>query len=175
MDRSQIDENYMKSSSIHIHQVDYHNTDDTAALMILLNAYAKDAMGGGQALSTYTQQHLIERLQQVDGALSLLAYDKGVPVGLLNAFKGFSTFAAKPLFNIHDIVVISSHRKQGIAQQLLASCEKIAQSQGCCKLTLEVLSGNRVAKNSYQQFGFHQYVLDESVGKAEFWEKKIEA
>lgn len=130
-------------------------------------------MGGGKPLKDYVQQHLIERLQQVPGAISLLAYDGEAPVGLLNAFTGFSTFAAKPLVNIHDIVVVDTYRGQGIAKQLLRECELIAKEQGCCKLTLEVLAANHIAKASYQRFGFNAYVLSENDGAAEFWEKKL--
>lgn len=158
---------------IQIQRVDYNNLHHAKALIYLLNAYAEDPAGGGKPLADEVKENLIERLQTVSGAVSLLAYSGGEPVGLLNALAGFSTFAAKPLINIHDLVVLKTHRGQGIAQQLLDTCETIAKQQGCCKLTLEVLSGNAVAKKSYQQFGFNHYALDESYGVAEFWEKKL--
>ena len=43
--------------------VDYHNPTQAADLMMLLNAYAKDSMGGGEPLSDYVQQNLITQLQ----------------------------------------------------------------------------------------------------------------
>ncbi|MFT5906124.1 MAG: ribosomal protein S18 acetylase RimI-like enzyme, partial [Cryomorphaceae bacterium] len=42
-----------------------------------------------------------------------------------------------------------------------------------CKITLEVLSKNEVAKSAYQKFGFSGYELDPEAGKALFWEKPI--
>ena len=56
-------------------------------------------------------------------------------VGLIDCFAGFSTFAAKPLLNVHDIVVHASRRGQGIAQALLAwagqrAGEALARQQG---------------------------------------------
>ena len=51
--------------------------------------------------------------------------------------------------------------------------EEIAISKGCCKLTLEVLSGNAVAKASYEKFGFSGYELDPKVGNALFWQKSL--
>jgi hypothetical protein len=42
---------------------------------------------------------------------------------------------------------------------------------GCCKLTLEVLSGNTTAQTSYQRFGFAQYQLDPAAGQALFMQK----
>jgi len=38
---------------------------------------------------------------------------------------------------------------QGISQMMLEKVEEIAKEKGCCKITLEVLSNNEVAKSSY--------------------------
>ncbi|MFT5635935.1 MAG: hypothetical protein ACI89T_001390 [Cognaticolwellia sp.] len=40
-------------------------------------------------------------------------------------------------------------------------------------MTLEVLEGNKVAKNAYQKVGFGSYVLDPEMGQAVFWQKKL--
>ena len=90
-----------------------------------------------------------------------------------NCFEGFSTFAAKPLVNIHDLAVSQNFRGMGISQLLLNKVEEVAREKGCCKVTLEVLSGNQTAINSYQKFGFRQYELDPEKGQAQFWEKKL--
>ena len=88
-------------------------------------------------------------------------------------FEGFSTFACKPLLNIHDIIVAKAHRGHGIAKSLLAKAEEIALSLGCCKLTLEVLEGNIVAQAAYKASGFAGYALDLKMGMALFWQKKL--
>ena len=49
--------------------------------------------------------------------------------------------------------------------------EAHARAIGCCKLTLEVLSGNMVATRAYLRFGFAQYALDPAVGHAMFMQK----
>ncbi len=51
--------------------------------------------------------------------------------------------------------------------------ENIAISKGCCKLTLEVLEGNRVTQSSYSKFGFSDYELDPKMGRALFWQKVL--
>jgi len=43
--------------------------------------------------------------------------------------------------------------------------------RGCCKLTLEVLTGNLVALRSYERFGFAPYALDPAAGQASFMQK----
>jgi hypothetical protein len=53
------------------------------------------------------------------------------------------------------------------------STENFGKSKGCCKITLEVLSGNSNAKAAYTAAGFEGYELDPSSGCAEFWQKKI--
>ena len=45
--------------------------------------------------------------------------------------------------------------------------------RGCCKLTLEVLDNNFIAKALYKKFGFSDYQLDPEYGNALFWEKKL--
>ena len=72
---------------------------------------------------------------------------------------------------MHKIAVRSDCRGQGIGQALLAALEAYARALGCCKLTLEVLSGNAVATRSYLRFGFAQYALDPAVGHAMFMQK----
>ena len=41
---------------------DYNNPQHAAAILELLSLYARDPMGGGQDLSDYVRQHLIEQL-----------------------------------------------------------------------------------------------------------------
>ncbi|AFU99974.1 GNAT family N-acetyltransferase [Simiduia agarivorans] len=159
--------------SLDIQLVDYHNAQQAADLVALLNAYARDPMGGGEALSDYTQQHLIEQLRATPNALSLIAYLDNEAVGLLNAFQSLSTFAAKPLFNIHDLAVTPSARGQGVASALMGKLENIARARGACKITLEVLSGNLTAKALYERQGFKSYQLDPAMGQAEFLQKYL--
>jgi GNAT superfamily N-acetyltransferase len=143
------------------------------AIIYLLNEYAKDKMGGGAELSAFVQDNLITQLRQRQGVHIVLAFAEGAPAGLAISFEGFSTFACKPLLNIHDIVVATEYRGRGIAKRLLAMTEEVARGLGCCKLTLEVLQGNLVAQAAYTACGFAGYELDPGMGKAMFWQKKL--
>ncbi len=160
-------------NSLTIHTVDYHNPEECAVLVQLLDHYARDPMGGGTPLSPRVKAALGPALARQPGALSLVAYQDGEPVGLLNAFAGFSTFECKPLLNIHDMVVLPHWRGRGVCQALLAELECIAISRGCGKLTLEVLEGNTVAQAAYRRAGFTGYELDPRMGKALFWQKSL--
>lgn len=159
--------------ALQIVRVDFAQPAHPGHFLQLMGHYADDPMGGGQGLSEAVGQQLICRLPQRPDWVGLLAYWGPEPVGLMNAFEGFSTFAARPLLNIHDMVVQRDWRGQGIAQALLAATESLARQRGCCKLTLEVLSNNREALQAYERFGFAPYQLDPVAGQALFLEKKF--
>ena len=156
---------------ITVRRADYASALDRTALVDLLGAYAIDPMGGGAPLADEVRASLCDRLAQVPLAISFIAWLEGEAVGLVNCFEGFSTFKARPLLNVHDLVVLPAHRARGVGQALLAAAQKHAQERGCCKLTLEVLSGNARALRSYERFGFAPYVLDPREGQALLMQK----
>lgn len=159
--------------SVEIVDVDYRDPRRGEHLVALLDAYARDPMGGGAPLPNDVKQRLLIDLANRPDALSVLAYVDGEPAGLINCFEGYSTFKAKPLINIHDVVVLPGFRGQRLAHRMLERVEAIARERGCCKLTLEVLSGNTVAQGVYQRFGFVSYELDAEAGQALFWQKPL--
>lgn len=162
------------SGELSIGFADYADPRQAEALVALLDAYARDPMGGGEPLSARTRAELPARLSQIPGAFSLLANLDGVPVGLATCFEGFSTFACRPLLNIHDLAVLPAWRGRGIGRALLVRVEAIARERDCCKLTLEVLQGNRAAQALYRTHGLRPYGLDPALGSAEFWQKNLE-
>ena len=131
--------------TLHTLHADYSDALHAAAIVQLLDAYAQDPAGGATALSEFAKQNLVQELAKRPQAFSVLAFDGHTPVGLVNCIEGFSTFACKPLVNVHDVVVLSSHRGLRVAEHMLALAEQIALKRGACKLTLEVLNGNASA------------------------------
>jgi GNAT superfamily N-acetyltransferase len=163
----------MSNYPIDIIDADLDSPHHARAILSLLNAYALDIMGGKEALSDHVQSHLIDELKKRPAAHVVLAFVDHEPAGLLIALEGFSTFSCKPLLNIHDVVVTHNYRGHGISKRLMGRAEEIARQTGCCKLTLEVLEGNQVAQNLYQSCGYEGYSLDQTMGKALFWQKKL--
>ena len=169
------------SDSITICRADYGNAHDAAALVALLDSYAREPAGGGVPLRDDVKQGLVEALGQRPQAFSVLAWATRpeaaggrVPVGLVNCFEGFSTFACQPLVNVHDVVVLPAWRGQRIAQRMLHLVEAIARERGACKLTMEVLSGNESALRAYAREGFAAYTLDPQMGQAQFLQKMLD-
>jgi ribosomal protein S18 acetylase RimI-like enzyme len=158
-------------SGVHVVLADYANPAHAAALVVLLDAYASDPAGGGEMLSDFAKQNLVRELAARPQAYSVLAFDGSQPVGLVNCIEGFSTFACKPLVNVHDVAVLASHRGRGIAEQMLALVESLARQRGAVKMTLEVLSGNHGAVRLYERIGYAGYQLDPAMGTARFMQK----
>lgn len=158
-------------SSIQIARTRYDDPAHASALVELLDAYAREPVGGGKPLSDFARANLVDALAARLFVFSVLAFDGEIPVGLVNAIEGFSTFACRPLVNVHDVIVLPSHRGRGIAAALFAEVEAIARERDACKLTLEVLSGNRAARSLYEKLGFDDYRLDPTMGHAQFMQK----
>ncbi|CAN7644409.1 GNAT family N-acetyltransferase [Acidovorax sp. LjRoot117] len=166
--------------AIHVRRVDFANARDARALVDLLDGYARDAAGGGKPLSDEVKQGLPAALRQRPQAFSVIAWAADaaaphgeVPVGLINCLEGFSTFACKPLVNVHDVAVAPGWRGHRIAQRMLQAVEVIARERGACKLTMEVLSGNHSALRAYEREGFAAYTLDPGMGQAQFLQKVL--
>ncbi|MFC6280553.1 MULTISPECIES: GNAT family N-acetyltransferase [Polaromonas] len=157
--------------SLRICRADYGDSAHAHALVSLLDAYAQDTAGGGQPLADEVKADLALELAARPQAFSVLAFDGQQAIGLVNCFEGFSTFACRPLVNVHDVVVLASHRGRRVGEQMLALVEQIARERGACKLTLEVLQGNRSAARLYERAGFAAYQLDPAMGSAQFLQK----
>lgn len=158
---------------IEIVQADYLNARHAKDMGFLLNHYAQDPMGGNAALPGEITENLASELHKRPYAFTVLCYVDNEPAGMVNCFEAFSTFAGKPLVNIHDVVVVKHYRGRKLAQAMLEKVEEIARDRGCCKLTMEVLEGNHPAKAVYRRLGFAGYELDPAMGKAVFWQKPL--
>lgn len=146
---------------------------DAEAVVMLLDAYARDPRGGGEPLPAQVQERLVPGLCAHPTARAWLAFDAGQPVGVCVGFGGFSTFRALPLLNIHDLAVLPAARGRGIGRALLAAAEAHARATGCCKLTLEVQEDNAPARALYARFGFRDVTYGAS-GPTRFLGKSLD-
>lgn len=162
----------IETATLTIGLADYADPRDAGDVVALLDAYARDPMGGGEPLSDAVKARLAGDLAANPQAFSLLARLDGEAVGLANCFMGYSTFAAAPLVNIHDLAVLPGLRGKGIGKALLAAIEAEALKRGARKVTLEVLSANP-ARRLYAACGYGDYQLDPATGHALFWQKRL--
>ncbi len=159
--------------SISIVDADLNWPAHQKAIRHLLNAYASDPMGRGMPLTDGAQRDLIEGLKAHPTTLVLLAVEGDRAIGVAVCFRGFSTFAARPLLNVHDLAVLAESRGQGIGRLLLEETHRRAIELGCCKVTLEVREDNLRAQGLYRNLGYGKANGDgDSVGML-FWEKAV--
>jgi len=163
----------MDTPDILVLQASYTNPVHAEAIATLLNHYADAPLGGGHGLPAALLEQLPAELAKRPHAFSVLAFVGGEPAGLINCFEGFSTFACRPLVNVHDVAVMERFRGLGLSQKMLQKGEEIARQRGCCKITLEVLEGNAVAQAAYRKFGFDDAVFDPAHGRMLFWNKPL--
>ncbi len=147
---------------VRIVEADLDRGEHQRAILLLTDAYARDPMGNRAPLPEDVGGRLIEGLRRHPTTIVLLAYAGAEAVGLANCFLGFSTFFARPLLNLHDLVVVSERRGQGVGRLLLAAVEEKARALGCCKLTLEVSERNDVARTVYERAGFSRPTYGEA-------------
>jgi len=160
--------------SIRIVEADLSLAEHQEAVLAMVDAYSRDAMGNGKPLDHDVRKRLIPGLQKHPTTLIFLAFDGVQPIGAAVCFIGFSSFAAKPIINIHDFVVLPTSRGKGIGRRLLEAVEAKARELGCCKLTLEVMDKNHQAVRMYQAAGFERYSLQREAGAAIFMSKPLQ-
>jgi ribosomal protein S18 acetylase RimI-like enzyme len=161
---------------IEVAPADLSRESDAAALVMLLDAYARDPMGGEQPLPAPVRERLVPDLRdRIAGgtALVLIARRDGEPLGVAVCFFGYSTFAARPLLNLHDLAVVEKARGAGVGRALLAAVESAARARGCVKLTLEVREDNARARRLYEHAGFADYTTGAARTRTLFLERKL--
>ena len=156
---------------IEVFVADYSDINHANDLVLLLDDYANDPMGGNEPLPDAVRNNIVNALNKIPHAFSVLCYVDGKPAGFANCFEAFSTFKCLPLINIHDLAVKSEYRGMHLSQIIIEKIEAIACNRGCCKITLEVLDGNKPARQAYHKCGFSPYQLDDNNGTAQFWQK----
>lgn len=158
---------------VEIVEANLDRADHQRDVVALTAAYALDVMGNGGPLSPDVLERLVPGLRAQPTALIFIAYVDGKAVGIVTCFRGFSTFAAQPLVNIHDLAVLPTHRGLGIGRLLLDGVVRKATELECCKVTLEVQENNTTARRIYEKAGFSQAVYGESTGGSLFYTRSL--
>lgn len=140
--------------NLRIRPADLEDARDGERIIVLLDAYAVEPVGGAKPLPIDVRERLVAALRKIPNALVLLAFAGDEAIGIAVCFVGFSTFRARPLLNVHDLAVLPEYRGKGAGRALLQAAEDHARRLGCCRLTLEVLESNSGARALYRRFGF---------------------
>lgn len=154
-------------------EADLENPAHQRAVLALTSVYAEDGMGQGGPLSDDVRERLVEALRAHPTTRIFLAWIGDEPVGLATCFVGFSTFAARPLLNVHDLAVRPDYRGRGLGSALLAAAEAAARASGYVRLTLEVKEHNPRARAVYAKAGFVTEDPTDGLGATLFMTKTL--
>jgi len=158
---------------IAILEADLAHTAHQEAVVDLIDAYSRDPMGDEKPLPNDVKQRLIPGLREHPTTVIFLAYEGEKAIGIALCFRGFSSFYARPLINIHDLAVLPGYRGQGLGRKLLEAVANKARELECCKLTLETQEHNYTAQKLYKSLGFARDVHVDTAGGAIFMTKKL--
>lgn len=153
-----------------IRDADYNCPRDREAIVDLLDMYSREDTGTCGPLPPEVQRNLVSGLRDHPMSRVLLAWVNGRAVGIAVCFVGYSTFAAKPLINLHDFAVRPEFRRQGIGRRLMQQVENWAREIDCCKITLEVRHDNEAAQQLYRNYGFREPGI-----ATHFWAKPLDS
>ncbi len=156
-------------------EADFDNAKHGEAIVSLLDHYAQERMGIGRPLSDDVKKRLVPGLRAHPTAFAFLALLAKEPVGVIICFRGFSTFQARPVVNIHDFCVKRPFRGRRIGRELLQRVEARARRLGCSRITLEVREDNERALHLYESDGFEGQRSRDGRPRTLFLEKSLHA
>ncbi len=157
-------------STITVISADLADANHAAGVVACIDSYASDPMGGEHSLSADVKASMIPGLLATPAARVWLAQDDatGAFVGVVVGFVGYSTFAAKPRWNVHDVAVVPEVRGRGVGRAMLTRVIEDATAEGCSAVTLEVRHDNAPARHLYASLGF-----GDGFAPMDFWERPI--
>ena len=109
---------------LEIIDADFNDPDHGRQVLAMLNEYASGPMGGNTPLPAHAQANLIPELACRPTVRALLARIDGQAAGVAIYVEGFSTFACRPLLNLHDLAVSPRFQGQGVGKALLLDAEE---------------------------------------------------
>ena len=149
-------------------QLDWQIILHIKAIKLCIKTYMNDSMGDASEHSHAESEMLIRGLREHPKGIYFLAFKGKNPAGCIICFEVFSTFHAKPVINIHDIIVLPVFRGIGIGRALLSRIIEEAHCRNCSKITLEVREDNLAAQKLYISENF-----SECSPPMKFWIKNL--
>ena len=101
------------------------------------------------------QQFLAERFQNQDSTI-FLALDGDAGVGFTQLYPSFSSVSMRHIWILNDLYVVASHRRQGIAKQLMQTAADYGRETGAVRLALATQITNSAAQALYKSLGYQQ-------------------
>ncbi len=167
-------------SPLRCFEADLTREEHRSAVVDLVDMYAREPLARGSGLPREVLTRLPEFLRTFPTAHVFFAQASASADDRLDSYLGvavcvrtFTTFAAAPMMNVHDIAVRPGHRGKGIGRALLAEVQRRAIELGCVRLSLEVHRDNAGAIAAYRNFGFADGEKTDAPGKIWYFVKQL--
>ncbi len=85
-----------------------------------------------------------------------LAHAENAPVGFTQLYPSFSSVLLARTFILNDLFVVASHRRTGVASELLRAAVEYARSLGAVRVTLNTDIRNAPAQATYEARGWRR-------------------
>ncbi|HIF5585247.1 TPA: GNAT family N-acetyltransferase [Vibrio parahaemolyticus] len=136
--------------STEIKYIEVNNLEHRKTLEALFREYSSD-------VSASIESTIVNQLFELPYFHGFLCLNDDVPLGFAVCFESFSTYRARKMLNIHDFMISSNARGQGLGKLLLGGIENYCSENDYLKITLEVDEENTVAKKLYSSLGYEDY------------------
>jgi len=100
------------------------------------------------------RKYLNERLTNNEASVSIAYSVENEPVGFVLNYHTFSSVSLGKVVVLNDLFVIPSHRKQGVANNLINSSISLAKTTGSIRVDLGTAKDNFSAQALYEKIGF---------------------
>lgn len=102
------------------------------------------------------KKYLNERLSNNEATVFIAYNAANAPVGFVLNYHSFSSVSLGKVVVLNDLFVMSTHRKQGIANDLIECSIELAKRTGAIRVDLSTAKDNYVAQSLYEKVGFVQ-------------------
>ncbi|MGD1908954.1 MAG: GNAT family N-acetyltransferase [Leptolyngbyaceae cyanobacterium] len=101
------------------------------------------------------QKFIAARLQHQDSTI-FLAMDAGKAVGFTQLYPCLSSVSMGRIWILNDLFVAPTHRRQGIAKQLMQRAAAYGRETGALRLSLSTQITNSAAQALYRSLGYEE-------------------
>ena len=130
--------------------VQVENTEQRRQFEMLFNEYS-------EALSVGIEPQVVRRLFELPYFHGFICDLEGEAAAFAVCFESYSTYRAKKVLNIHDLMVSSNYRGKGVGKALLNGIEQYCRNNEFLKITLEVDESNIAAQKLYRSCDYEDY------------------
>lgn len=97
---------------------------------------------------------LRQRIENQESVIFLALDEQGEALGFTQLYPNFSSVSAQRTWQLNDLYVVESARRQGVAKALMEHACQFAKRDGVKGIALETAESNHSAQRLYESLGY---------------------